>query len=106
AHAGGVTIEHGETAPTLRLVTPVWDAPDGVPLFDSPDEAALSQWAGTPRARAVVVDVSPAADDGAVWVTIQLDGAPGFHDQDIVTCMETAEGRWWAGGSTGSSSRR
>ena len=85
---------------------PVWDAPEGVPLFDSPEKAALSQWADTASAHAVVVDVRLAADEGAVWVTVQLDGAPGFHDQDIVTCIKTADDRWWAGGSTGASRGR
>jgi len=102
----GQLADHNESAHTLRHVTRDWDAPEGASVFDSPEEAALSQWAGTPNARAAVVDVRPAADDGAVWVTIQTDGAPGFHDQDVVTCMQTAEGRWWAGGSTGASSGR
>ena len=84
----------------------VWDAPDGFPLFNNPSEAALSQWASTPSAHAAVVEVRPAADEGAVWVVVQLDGAHGFQDQDIVTCMKTADGRWWAGSSTGSNSNR
>lgn len=83
-----------------------WDAPEGVPLFDSPSEAALSQWANTPNAHATVVEVKPAADEGAVWVVVQLDAATGLNDQDIVTCMKTANGRWWAGSSTGASSDR
>ena len=84
----------------------VWDASEGVPVFDNPTEAALSQWASTPSAHAAVVEIRPAADEGAVWAVVQLDGPPGFHDQDIVTCMKTGDGRWWAGGSTGSSSNR
>jgi hypothetical protein len=36
---------------------------------------------------------STAADDGAVWVTVQLDGVALFRDQDVMTRMKTADGR-------------
>ena len=82
-----------------------WEPPPHAQLFDSPEEAALAAWAGTPAANAKVAEVRPAADEGAVWVVVQLGEPTGFHDQDIVTCMTTDEGKWWAGGSTGASSR-
>jgi hypothetical protein len=73
--------------------------------FASPEEAALSAWAGTPAAAARVVAVRPAADDDAVWVVLQLGNEPsGFHDQDIVTCLRQDDGTWVEGGSTGASS--
>jgi hypothetical protein len=82
-----------------------WEAPDGIAVFVTPEEAALSQWANVPSAQARVAEVRPAADEGVVWVSLQLDGTPGFHDLDVINCMQTADGRWWAGSSTGADSR-
>jgi hypothetical protein len=82
-----------------------WDPPDGVALFDSPEEAALAGWAHTPGAGAVVVETRAADDEDVLWVVLQLGSEPsGFHDQDIVTVVRTAAGRWWSNGSTGGSS--
>ena len=82
-----------------------WDAPPGAALFDTPEEAALAQWQGTTGVDVSVIGTRPSTDDGAVWVAIQIGEPTGFHDQDVVTCLITREGRWWAGGSTGSSSQ-
>lgn len=87
-----------------RRVTEFFDVPDGVRLFDSAEEAALAEWAHTPAAGAAVVEVRPSVDVTAVWVVVQLGDPTGFHDQDIVTCVQTPEGQWWASGSTGASS--
>ena len=85
-------------------MTKFFDVPDGVTLFDTAEEAALAEWAHTPAAHARVVEVRPSVDATAVWVVLQLGEPTGFHDQDIVTCVCTPEGRWWTSGSTGASS--
>ena len=74
-------------------------------MFATPEEAALSQWAHAPSAMARVKEVGAGADEGVVWVSLQVDGTPGFHDLDIINCMQTPDGRWWAGSSTGGSTR-
>lgn len=79
---------------------------DASELFETPEDAALAQWARTPSAHARVVEVRPAAEDEAVWVVVQLDAPPGHHDQDIVTCVRSPEGKWRSSGSTGASSDR
>lgn len=98
--SGGAALEEPRLA-DMRT----WDPPPGAELFSSPEQAALADWSRTPRANARVVEVRPGADEGAVWVVVQLGEPTGFHDQDIVTCLVTQEGLWWAGGSTGASSR-
>jgi hypothetical protein len=80
-----------------------FDVPEGVVLFDTAEEAALSGWAKTPGANATVVRVE-AAEPGAVWVVLQLAATPGIHDQDVVTCCQTPTGQWWSSGSSGGSS--
>lgn len=73
------------------------DPSDGWPGFDTPEEAALDGWRPYPAARAHVVSVEPSPNaDGAVWVTVQLDGHPGHHDQDINNCVQAPDGRWSA----------
>ena len=77
----------------------------GVFRFDTPEEAALAEWAHTPAAAARVVEIRPGAEPNAVWVVLQLGDDPsGFHDQDIVTCVRSDDGRWSSNGSTGASS--
>jgi hypothetical protein len=81
-----------------------WDRIDDDGLYDTPEEAALAGWAETPSAQARVVDVQP-FDQGAVkgvYVTIQTDGHPHFHDQDIASCVQAPNGKWFENGSTGS----
>lgn len=81
------------------------EVPAGVTLFDTPEEAALAEWAHTPAAGARVVEVGAGAEPNAVWVVLQLgEEASGFHDQDIVTCVRTPDGRWCSNGSTGADS--
>ena len=81
-----------------------FDVPEGATLFDTAEEAALAEWSHTPAAHATVVDVRPAEGATAVSVVLQLGESTGFHDQDIVTCVRTPEGRWWTSGSSGASS--
>lgn len=85
-------------------MTAFFDVPEGATLFDSAEEAALAEWAHTPAARATVVEVRPSEDATAVWVVLQIGEPKGFHDQDIVTCVSTPDGRWWISGSSGASS--
>jgi hypothetical protein len=81
-----------------------WDA-DGAPVFDTPEEAALSGWSKTPSAKPRVARVGPAQDGGAVYVYLQLDvNHAGFHDMDIVTCARTSDGKWFDAGSAGGDS--
>lgn len=87
-----------------RRVTEFFDVPDAATLFETAEEAALAEWTHTPTANATVVEIRPSADATAVWVVLQLGEATGFQDQDIVTCVRTPEGRWWANGSSGASS--
>lgn len=86
-------------------MTEYYEVPSGVTLFDTAEEAALAQWSHTPGAGARVVEVQPGTDSTSAWVVLQLGDQPsGFHDQDIVTCVRTPDGRWWSSGSTGASS--
>jgi hypothetical protein len=74
------------------------------PGWSTPEAAALASWAHSPNAEAKVVQVEPAATADAVYVSVQLDGAvTGFHDLDIVTCVQGSDGRWRESGSTGGS---
>ncbi len=72
--------------------------------FELPQDAALAQWSHVPAAGAHVVEVRPTGDEATVWVVLQLGERTGFHDQDIVTCIQDPDGTWIAGGSTGDSS--
>ncbi len=72
--------------------------------FRTPEAAALAEWDHSPAAAARVVEVRPAAEEGAVWVVLQLGEPTGFHDQDIVTCVQDRAGMWTTSGSTGASS--
>jgi hypothetical protein len=77
------------------------DLPEGVDLFDTAEEAALSGWLSTPSANARVTQVQPTDRFDGVYVTVQTDGHPGFHDRDIVSCARSSNGQWWDAGSTG-----
>jgi hypothetical protein len=51
-----------------------------MPLFDSPEEAALAGWISTPGAGATVVEVRRADDEDVRWVVVQLAAQPsGSH---------------------------
>ena len=69
-------------------------------LFDTPEEAALAAWAGTPSAQARVAEVQHRSETEVV-VIIQVDGAPGFHDRDACVCIQHKSGRWHCTSSTG-----
>jgi hypothetical protein len=77
------------------------DAPAGVELFDTPEEAALHGWASTPTANARVIEVRETDAFDGVYVVVQTDGHPGFHDRDIASCVRAPNNKWWEGGSTG-----
>jgi hypothetical protein len=77
------------------------DPPAAVELFDTPEVAALSGWASTPAAHARVIEVRPTDAFDGVYVIVQTDGPPGFHDRDIASCVRTSNGKWWEAGSTG-----
>lgn len=73
------------------------DPAEIAPLFDTPEEAALDGWRSYPAARAHVISVEPSPNaDDALWVTVQTDGHPGHHDQDINNCVQAPDGRWFA----------
>lgn len=46
-----------------------------------------------------IVEVTPATEFVGVYVTVQIDGHPGFHDRDISSCVQVPEGRWLEVGS-------
>ncbi|HEU5005394.1 MAG TPA: hypothetical protein VFT67_00400 [Jatrophihabitantaceae bacterium] len=75
--------------------------PEGVELFDTPEEAALAGWRSTPAAHARVIAVEPIEDFDGVYVTVQTDGHPDSHDRDIAACVRTLDGRWYATSSSG-----
>lgn len=77
------------------------DPHEGLETFGTPEEAALAGWRSTPAARARVVEVTPATGFVGVYVTVQLDGHPGFHDRDISSCVQAPDGRWLEVGSAG-----
>ena len=74
--------------------------PDGG-LFDSAEAAALSGWESTPSAHARVIGVEPGDKFDGVYVTIQVDGRPDFHDREVTACVRVPDGRWsptWSAG--------
>jgi hypothetical protein len=77
------------------------DPHEGLETFGTPEEAALAGWRSTPTAHARVVEVTPATGFVGVYVTVQLDGHPGFHDRDISSCVQAPDGRWLEVGSAG-----
>ncbi|MET0863960.1 MAG: hypothetical protein ABWZ98_06460 [Nakamurella sp.] len=77
------------------------DPPIGIRLFDTPQEAALDGWRTTPAAHPLVIAVQLGPSADRVYVTIQTDGHPGFHDRDISLCGRTSDGKWWEIGSFG-----
>ena len=85
----------------LTPMTPSVDPPAGTSLFDTPEEAALDGWRSTPAARARVISVEPSPNGDGLWVTVQTDGHPGFHDRDISCCSQAADGRWFETASFG-----
>lgn len=77
------------------------EAPPGVEMFDTPEEAALASWRSTPAANARVVGIEPMPDFDGVFVTVQTDGHPGFHDRDMACVVRTPDGKWWESASFG-----
>ena len=82
--------------------SPTADRYEGLETFGTPEEAALAGWRSTPAAHAWVVEIAPATEFAGVYVTVQTDGHPGFHDRDISSCVRTRDGRWFeVGGAQG-----
>lgn len=81
--------------------SPTADRYEGFETFGTPEEAALAGWRFTPTTHARVVGVAPATEFVGVYVTVQTDGHPGFHDRDISSCVQTPDGRWFEVGSAG-----
>jgi hypothetical protein len=76
-------------------------APEGVDLFDTPEEAAMSDWVSTPSAGAQVIEVRQTDDFDGVYVVVQTAGHPGFYDLDTASCVRAPGGKWWFAGSSG-----
>lgn len=62
----------------------------------------LAGWKTSSSAPARVIAVEPSAHFDGLWVTVQTDGHPGFHDRDIANCMQAPDGRCFSIGSAGS----
>jgi hypothetical protein len=84
----------------LRVPSDADNPPDGVELFDSPEEAALASWRSTPAAGARVVAVEPSPHFDGVYVTVQTDGHTGHHNRDIASIVRAPSGKWWTSGSS------
>jgi hypothetical protein len=91
-----------ELSGTYRVVMrPRIDADPDTEMFDAPEDAALAGWRSTPSAHARVIRVEEADAFDGLYVTVETDGHPGFHDTDIASVIRTPDGKWWLGGSTG-----
>lgn len=85
----------------MSNTVPTADRYQGFETFSTPEEAALAGWRSTPAAHARVVEVTPATEFAGMYMTVQTDGHPGFHDRDISSCVQTPDGRWFEAGSAG-----
>jgi len=64
--------------------------------FDTPQEAALAEWASLPAAQARVESCEVVGDEA--WVVI--DTNPRHRDKNY--CLRSTTGKWWVAASGGS----
>jgi hypothetical protein len=67
--------------------------------FDTPEEAALAEWAATPKARAKVISVRIDGDEAVV--IIETAAPNPDYNKDYNTCRRDPDGRWFLAYSNG-----